>query len=136
MTRWIWHGCMADDRVIQRSDYSVSCLDSSGSVTAGKSRVVSEYQNSVRIHHCYLQSRIDETVRMETCMSLYGQYKCSDNPPFLQFGTPQCALNCTYSLLLQTVFPQRPTTHVRHVILCRVLGESVCRCRYIMAQRN
>jgi len=38
---------MADDRVIQRSDCNVSCLDSSGSVTAGNSRTVSEYQNSV-----------------------------------------------------------------------------------------
>jgi len=58
-TGWMGRGCMADDRVIQRSDYSLSCLDSSGSVTAGKSRVVSEYQNSVGTHHCYLQSRID-----------------------------------------------------------------------------
>jgi len=114
-TGWMGRGCMADDRVIQRSDYNVSCLDSSGSVTAGKSRAVSEYQNSVGTQHWYLQSRIDETMHMESSMLLYGQYKCSDNVLLLQFGTPQCVLKCTYSLLLKDSFSQRPTKHVRHV---------------------
>jgi hypothetical protein len=61
-------GCMAGDPVIQRSDYNVSCLDTSSYVTAGKSRVVREYQNSVGTHHRHLQSRVGETVHMEMCI--------------------------------------------------------------------
>jgi len=61
-------GCMAGDPVIQRSDYNVSCVDTSCYVTAGKSRAVREYQNSVGTHHHNLQSRIGETIHMETCI--------------------------------------------------------------------
>jgi hypothetical protein len=115
--RWTRRGCMADDRLIQRSDYNVSCLDTSGYVTAGNSRVVSEYQKyqiSVGTYHSHLQSRIDETIHMETCISLYRQYKCPDSMLSLQFGTPQCIWKCTYSLQLKHNFSQRNTKHVRH----------------------
>jgi hypothetical protein len=64
-------GCMAGDRVIQRSDYNVSCLDTSDYVTSRKRRVVSEYEESVGTHHSHLHSRIDETIYMEKCSSLY-----------------------------------------------------------------
>ena len=112
---WMRRGWMADGRVIHRSDYNVSCLDTAGYVTAGNSPVVSQYQTSVGTHHCHLQSRIDETIHMKTCISLYRQYKCSDNVPFLQFGTPQFTLKFTYSLQLNDNFSHRNTKHVRQV---------------------
>ena len=40
-TGWMRRGCMANDRLTQRSDYNVSGPDTSGYVTAGNSRVVS-----------------------------------------------------------------------------------------------
>jgi len=62
---------MANDQVIQWSDYNVSCLDTLGCVTAGNSRLARRYQNYVGTHHSHLQSRIDETIYMENCISLY-----------------------------------------------------------------
>jgi len=115
---WMDAAWLHDDRLIQRSDYNVSGLGTSGYVTAGKSRVVSEYRNSVGTHHCHLQSTIDEAIHMETCISLYRQYKCSDNVLSLQFGTPHCILKCTYSLQLKYNFSERHTKHVRHVNVC------------------
>ena len=56
---------MADYRVIMQTDYNIFCLDASGYVTTGNSRVASGYQNSVRTYHCHLQSRIDETVLLD-----------------------------------------------------------------------
>jgi hypothetical protein len=61
---------MDDDRVIQRSDYNVSCQDTSSCVTAGNSRLARRYQNSIGTHHSHLQSSIVETIQMETCTSL------------------------------------------------------------------
>jgi len=56
---------MADYRVIMQTDYNVLCLDASGYVTTENGRVAREYQNSVRTHHCHLQSRIDEAVLLD-----------------------------------------------------------------------
>ena len=64
-------GFMLNDRLIRRSDYSVSCLDTLGYVTAGNSRRARGYQNSVGIHHSHIQSRIDETKHMEKCVLVY-----------------------------------------------------------------
>jgi hypothetical protein len=61
---------MANDRVIMRSDYNVLCLDTWGYVTARNSRLARGYQNSVGTYHYYLQSRIDETKYMVTCILL------------------------------------------------------------------
>ena len=57
-------GFQADDGVIMLSDYSLLCLYTSGYVTEGKSRVVSDYHNSAGTHHSHFQSRHDETKYM------------------------------------------------------------------------
>jgi hypothetical protein len=59
-------GVVADCRVTMRSDYNVLCLDISSYVSIGKSRLVRGYQNSVGTHHCNFQSRINETVLLDT----------------------------------------------------------------------
>jgi hypothetical protein len=59
---------MTDNRVIMRNDYSVLCLDTVGYVTAGNSRLASGYKISVGTYHCHLQSGIDETKYMVTCI--------------------------------------------------------------------
>ena len=64
-------GFMANDRIIMRCDYNVSCIDISGYVTAGNSRLARECQTSVGTHHSHLHSRIDETKHVETCILVY-----------------------------------------------------------------
>jgi hypothetical protein len=64
-------GFMVKDRLIMRSDYNVSCLDTLGYVTVGNSRLARGYQNYVGTNHSHLQSRIDEIKYMEKCISLY-----------------------------------------------------------------
>ena len=67
---------MANDGLIMRSVYNVSCLYTLRYVTAGNSRLARVCQNSVETQHSHLQSRTDETKYMEKCISLYMQYKC------------------------------------------------------------
>ena len=61
-------GVMVDERMIMRNDFDLLCLATSGYVTAGKSRVVSDYQNSEGTYQSDLQSRHDEKIYMENCI--------------------------------------------------------------------
>jgi hypothetical protein len=65
-------GLTADYHVTLRSDYNVLCLYTSSYVTTGNSRVVSECKSCVGTHQYHLQSRINETVLLDTrqCISL------------------------------------------------------------------
>jgi len=62
---------MADYRVTILSDYNVLCLDTSSYVTTGNSRLVSGCKYCVGTHQYHLQSRINETVLLDTrqCIS-------------------------------------------------------------------
>ena len=53
-------GLVANDWVIIRSDYDMSCLDTLGYVMPGNSRLARGYQDSVGTRHSHLQSRIVE----------------------------------------------------------------------------
>ena len=55
-------GFMADDRVVMRSDCSVSCLDTSGYVTAGNSRLVRGYMCFVGKNDTHLQGTNNVTI--------------------------------------------------------------------------
>ena len=47
---------MANDLVMQWSDYNVSCLDTLGYVTTGNSRLTRRYQNDVGTHHSHFRA--------------------------------------------------------------------------------
>ena len=98
---------MANDRVIMRSDFNVSCLDTLGYVMPGNSRLARGYQDSVGTRHSHLQSRIDEKNIWKGVSHCIGN--SLNNMLFSQFGTPQCIQKHTFAFHLNENSSQRNT---------------------------